>query len=183
MSRPAAFVALGIALAGLALGGLALAQAPAYRPGPHNVLLPAGWEQGFIRFGTVDKPERNIIRHLYVNPDAFAAARPGQPLPDGTVIIMADTRVRLGADGRPLRDIGGRLIPVPGWTAIAVQEKRAGWGEGYTPDLRNGAWEYARFNGDGSRNDGPVRACFTCHLQARAAQDFAFDFWDYVQAR
>jgi hypothetical protein len=165
------------------LGGLALAQTAAYTPGPHNITLPPDWEQRFIRYATVDREDRAIIRHLYVNPEAFAAARPGQPLPDGTLIIMADTRARTGADGRPLRDQAGRFIPVPGWIGIGVQQKRAGWGEGYPPDIRNGAWEYARFNGDGSRNDGPVRACFTCHLQARAAQDFAFDVWDYVQAR
>ena len=80
-------------------------------------------------------------------------------------------------------DQQGRLIPEPGWTAIGVQEKRAGWGEGYGPDKRNGNWEYARFQGDGRRNDASVEACFTCHLQTRPNQDFAFNFWDYVQAR
>jgi hypothetical protein len=163
------------------LAGAALAQG--YTPGPHNIALPPDWEGRFIRYATVDRADRGIIRHLYANPEAVAAARPGQPLPDGTLLIMADTRARLGADGRPLLDQQGRMIPVPGWIAIAVQERRAGWGEGYPPDLRNGAWEYARFNADGSRNEGPVRACFTCHLQARPAQDFAFNFWDYVQAR
>ncbi|MBY0334934.1 MAG: cytochrome P460 family protein [Acetobacteraceae bacterium] len=169
-------------------GGVAMAQgmggSPApYRPGPHNITLPSDWETRFIRFATVDKAERKIIRHLYVNPEAFAAARPGQPLPDGTLIIMADTRARLGADGTPLRDHSGRLIPEPGWIALGVQEKRPGWGEGYPPEKRNGTWEYARFLGDGRRNDASVEACFTCHIQTRAGQDFAFDFWDYVQKR
>lgn len=59
--------------------GLAVAQS--YTPGPHNIALPDGWENRFIRFATVDKPDRKIIRHLYVNPEAFAAAKPGEPLP------------------------------------------------------------------------------------------------------
>jgi hypothetical protein len=151
--------------------------------GPHNITLPPDWEARFIRYATVDKPDRRIIRHLYVNPEAFAAARPGQPLPDGTVIVMADARARAGTDGALLQDQGGRLIPQPGWVAVAVQEKQPGWGEGYGPEKRNGTWEYARFNGDGSRNNTSVEACFTCHLQTRAGQDFAFNFWDYVQAR
>ena len=47
----------------------------------------------------------------------------------------------------------------------------------------NGSWEYARFNPDGSRHGGPVEACFTCHLEKRAGQDFVFNLWDYVQGR
>lgn len=185
---PGRMVLAAAPLAALLLaGGLAVAQAPAaggaYRPGPHNISLPPDWETRFIRYATVDNAQRKIIRHLYVNPEAFAAARPGQPLPEGTLIIMADTRVKLSPDGTPLLDQQGRLIPEPGWIAFGVQEKRAGWGEGYGPEKRNGNWEYARFLGDGSRNDASVEACFTCHLQTRASQDFAFNFWDYVQTR
>jgi len=171
-----------IAALPLLLAGAALAQ-QAYRPGPHNIDLPAGWETKFIRYATLDNPTRKIVRNFYVNPEAFAAAKPGAPLPDGTLIILADNKARLAADGTPLLDQQGRLIPEPGWAAIGVQEKRAGWGEGYPPEKRNGNWEYARFTGDGSRNDAPVEACFTCHLQTRAEQDFAFNFWDYVQTQ
>lgn len=173
---------LVVAAAGLAgLATLALAQS--YVPGPQNITLPADWETRFIRFATVDKAERKIIRHLYVNPEAFEGAKPGEPLPYGTVIVMADRRARVDAQGTPLVDHSGRFIPVPGWIAVAVQQKERGWGEGYGPDKRNGEWEYARFMGDGRRNPASVEACFTCHLQTRAAQDFAFDFWDYVQKR
>lgn len=173
-----------LVLAAACLAGLATAVlAQSYTPGPQNITVPADWETRFIRYATVDKPDRKIIRHLYVNPDAFAAAKPGEPLPYGTLIIMADTRARLDAQGNPLLDHSGRFIPEPGWIAIAAQQKERGWGEGYPPEKRNGEWEYARFMGDGSRNPASVEACFTCHLQTRAAQDFAFDFWDYVQKR
>jgi hypothetical protein len=164
------------------LAGAALAQ-QAYTPGPQNIELPAGWEGRFIRYATLDNPTRKIVRNFYVNPEAFAAAKPGMPLPDGTLIILADNKAWLAADGTPLLDQQGRLIPEPGWAAIGVQEKRAGWGVGYPPEKRNGDWEYARFFGDGRRNDASVEACFTCHIQTRPNQDFAFNFWDYVQAR
>ena len=182
LNRSRRLVLLAVLAAPLA-AGFALAQHGPYTPGPQNISLPPDWEARFIRYATVDKPDRRIIRHLYVNPEAFAAARPGQPLPDGTIIIMADARARAGADGALLQDQQGRLIAQPGWVAIAVQEKEPGWGEGYGPEKRNGTWEYARFNGDGSRNPASVEACFTCHLQTRAQQDFAFNFWDYAQAR
>lgn len=171
-----------VALLAASLAGGAAAQ-PAYAPGPHNIILPRDWEAGFVRYGTVDKADRRIIRHLYVNPEALAAARPGAPLPHGTLIVMADTRALLAEDGTPLRDPDGRFIPEPGWIAIAAQQKRPGWGAAYGPEKRNGEWEYARFNSDGSRNAGSVEACFACHLHVRAAQDFTFDLWDTVQAR
>ena len=179
--RLLALALLPVLAAGVAIP-LALAQR-AYTPGPENISLPQGWETRFIRYATVDNERRKIVRHLYVNPQAFAAARPGQPLPDGTLIIMADTRARLGADGTPLVDQQGRFIAEPGWIAMGVQQRMPGWGVGYPPEKRNSEWEYARFNGDGTRNPASVEACFTCHIQTRAQQDFAFNFWDYVQTR
>jgi hypothetical protein len=156
---------------------------PPYTTGPHNITLPEDWQSRFIRYATVDKADRKIIRHLYVNPEALAAARPGQPLPHGTLIIMADTRARLDAAGNPILDQQGRFIAVPGWIALGVQQKEAGWGEGYGPEIRNGEWEYAAFDGTGARRNITMTSCFTCHINTRPQQDFAFNFWDYVQAR
>ncbi len=170
----------GIAFAATVLG--AAAQAP-YRPGPHNIELPMDWQSRFIRYATVDKPDRKIIRHIYVNPEALSEARAGAPAPHGTMLIMADTRARVDAAGQPLLDSAGRFIPEPGWIALAAQRKEAGWGEGYGPELRNGEWEYAAFDGAGNRRAVSLNSCFSCHLQARAAQDYNFTFWDYAQAR
>ncbi|WP_144185919.1 cytochrome P460 family protein [Elioraea rosea] len=163
------------------LAGAALAQA--YRPGPENIAFPAGFEREFIRYATVDKPDRKIVRFLYVNREAFEAARQGEPLPYGTVIVMADKRARLGADGTPLLDLDGRIITEPDYTVVAVQQKERGWGEGYGPEKRNGEWEYASFTPEGQRRSVSLDGCFSCHLQARKAEDYAFQFWDYVQAR
>jgi hypothetical protein len=172
--------ALALLAAGLPLA--AQTRAP-YTTGPHNITLPADWQARFIRYATVDKADRRIIRHLYVNPEALAAARPGQPLPYGAIVIMADTRARLDDAGRPMLDQQGRFIAEPGWIAIAVQQKEPGWGEGYPPAMRNGEWEYAAFTGDGERRNVPLANCFNCHVTARSQQDFAFNLWDYVQAR
>jgi hypothetical protein len=175
-------LATGLGL--LSLTALAAAQPRApYTPGPQNIALPADWQARFIRYATVDKPDRKIIRHMYVNPESFAAIRAGQPAPPGTLLLMADTRARLDPQGNPLLDTSGRFIPEPGWIAIGAQQKEAGWGEGYGPDLRNGEWEYAAFTGAGERRNVPLNNCFACHLQARAGQDFNFTYWDYAQAR
>jgi hypothetical protein len=177
MTRPALLAAVAVVAA---LGTAAVAQRP-YTPGAHNIELPADWQARFIRYTTVDNPTRKIIRNIYINPEAFAAMQPGAPLPYGTLAIMADQRARVDAQGNVLRDANGRLIPEPAFIAIAAQQKERGWGEGYGPDQRNGEWEYAVFNPQtGARVDRPLNACFTCHLQARAQQDFTFTTWDYV---
>jgi len=177
----------GIAAAAIAIGtgtipaGSVRAQSD-YKPGPENVVLPSDYQTRFIRYATVDKPERKIVRFLYVNPEAFAAAKKGTPAPDGTVLIMEDHAARLGPDGTPLLDLSGRFIPLPAITGLFLQEKHPGWGAGYAEEKRNGTWEYARFNPDGTRHTGSVDNCFGCH-KPRGAQDFTFTFSDYVQAR
>lgn len=174
------------AIVAFALALPVLAQ-PADAPGPHNVAYPTDYAERFIRYATVDKPDRTppIVRFLYADPASFGAARPGAPLPDGTVLVMEDHRARLGSDGRPLLDQQGRLIPEPAVAAIFVQERRAGWGRDYPPHIRNAEWEYARFapNGSGALLPGSTEGCFTCHLRLRAGQDYVFNFWDYVQDR
>jgi Cytochrome P460 len=171
-----------VAIAAIATTSLTLAQ-QSYRPGAHNIELPIDYQTRFIRYATVDKPDRKTVRYLYVNPEAFTAAKPGLPLPYGTLIVMEDHPARLGADGLPLLDQQGRFIAEPKVVNLLLQEKRLGWGDGYPAAKRNGEWEYALFKPDGSRNDVPLDACFTCHINTRAGQDFAFNFWDYVQTR
>lgn len=168
-------------LVGLAIGP-AMAQ-QAYKPGPDNITFPADYATRFIRYATVDKAERKIIRYLYVNPESFAAAKKGEPLPDGTVLIMEDHAARLGPDGTPLLDQQNRFIANPAVTAVFIQEKHAGWGEGYPETIRNGNWEYARFAPDGTRVAGSMEPCLACHLKMVPKQDFSFNFWEYVQAK
>jgi hemoglobin len=155
----------------------------AYAPGPQNIELPKDYQERFIRYAAVDKPDRKIVRFLYANPESLAAAKAGQPLPYGTVLIMEDHPVRLDAAGQPMRDQQDRLMPLNTVSGLFLQEKRLGWGVGYGPEKRNGEWEYARFNPDGSRHPGALDGCFACHLQQRPTQDFAFNFWDYIQTK
>lgn len=182
-SRPA-ILAAALAASGLAAAAAVAQQPRNYTPGPENITLPADWAQRFIRYSVVDHRERKLVRHIFINPDAFARLRAGEPLPYGSLVILADLRARVDAQGNPLLDQQGRFIPEPGpWLSVNAQQKERGWGEGYGPDKRNGEWEYARFNADGTRNNAPVDACFTCHLQNRAQQDFTFTTSDYAQTR
>src|SRR5689334_1810567 len=109
MRRGVLCLALLPALVGgiMALAGVVAHSQQAYTPGPQNINLPADWESRFIRYATMDQTEQKRVLQMFVNPEAFAAAVPGQPLPHGTMIIMTFTPARLGADGTPLRDQQG----------------------------------------------------------------------------
>ena len=172
------------ALVALAAVGLVAIAALPGRAGPELVAFPAEYRSAFAPVGTVDRPDRTPpqVRHFYVNRSALDAARPNTPFPSGTVMVMEDRRAQLGPDGRPVRDAEGRFVSTDQVLAVFVQEKRTGWGADYPAALRNGEWEYAAFDPDGTRRSAPTTGCFTCHL-TRAGQDYSFLVWHYVRDR
>ena len=165
-------------------GALILALPSGVHAGAEKVRFPDGYRSGFVRYSSVDKPERKppIVRFLYVNTDALAGARPGVPLPDSTVIVMEDHPAVLDAAGQPVHDPDGRFVAAPDITNVFVQEKRAGWGTGYAPEVRNGEWEYARFKADGTIDPKwTYEKCFSCH-KSQANADFNFTFTPFVES-
>jgi plastocyanin len=131
--------------------------------GPEKIVFPAGWEK-FVLYNTVDRYDNKQYRELYASTQAAVdAAKAGKPLPDGTVLVLAQYKAQLDAQGNPVKDAKGRFVkgdPI----ALTVMEKRAGWGTEYPDDLRNGEWEYAAFSVDGKLNtQANYKACFQCH--------------------
>ena len=171
-----ATLAMLLALFGMAAAG----PGKPPRTAEPGIMLPPDWEERFMRIATVDDPDRRIVRHIHINPDAHGRLRAGMPAPDGTLLIMADARARLDAAGQPLRDTGGRFLPELGWIAVFAQQKDARWGSAPDTGLRNGDWRYGVFDGAGRSRDVSLAPCFACHLQARAAQDYTFTLWDYA---
>jgi hypothetical protein len=166
---------LGVAGTGVLLGLWSGALA-----GPEKITYPEGYATEFVRYLTVDRPDRNIIRFFYVNREALEAAEPGQGLPRGTVLVMEDHKARLDANEKPVSDAQGRFIPTDEVANVFVMKKQEGFGQEYPPEKRNGEWEYARFLPDGSRKaDAEFDGCFSCHL-SRAERDFTFTFYKYV---
>ncbi|MCM0020382.1 MAG: cytochrome P460 family protein, partial [Tagaea sp.] len=73
------------------LFALLLAASPAFA-GPEKVELPADFRARFVIYNEIERPDRNPlqIRLMYANPEAIAAARQGQPVPRGTILVMED---------------------------------------------------------------------------------------------
>jgi hypothetical protein len=93
---------------------------------------------------------------------------------------MEDRKVKLDEQGRPVRGADGRFVPTDEVLNIFVQQKGGGWGEAYPAEKRNGDWEYAWFNPDGTRRaNAKFDGCFACHMP-RAARDFNFTFSKWV---
>jgi hypothetical protein len=169
---------LGIAVA----TGTMIVAVPLFA-GPERVGYPTGFETGYVLYNTVDRPDRKRIRFMYVKPEADKVARPGEPAPDGTVLVMADRNAKLDASGNLARDAEGRLVPEGGFTAVFVMEKQFGWGQDQPPDMRNGDWDYAAFKPDGTRNtEAKTSGCFACHNN-RPARDFTFTYFKNVSDR
>ncbi|NGO56020.1 cytochrome P460 family protein [Allomesorhizobium camelthorni] len=150
---------------------------------PDRVKLPAQYSSGFVLYNKVDRPDRKRVRFMYVNPEAHARARPGEILPEGTILIMEDHDVAIGADGNPVLDKDGRLMPTDALTGIFVMEKRTGFGAAneLPPDKDNGDWDYAAYKADGSPNsEAKLESCFACHM-SRSNRDFTFTYFKNVE--
>jgi hypothetical protein len=97
----------------------------------------------------------NIKEEIFTSREAIDAVKNGQPIPYRTIVTLVDYR-----DGK--------------FFHYVVMEKREGWGKEYSPELRNGEWEYQAFNADKSVNVREnLSRCFSCH-KSQGRNDFVF---------
>ena len=157
----------------------ALAVIVPVRAGGDKVAFPADYAAGEL-FTTVDRADNKQFREFYTSAAALAAAKKGEPLPNGTVITMLQYAAKLDAQGNPEKDANGRFIK-GNLVAYAVMEKRTGWGAEYPDNVRNGEWEYQVFKADKTPNAAAnLAACFNCH-KPYDKQDFVF-LYDKMKA-
>jgi plastocyanin len=158
----------------LVLGGLALAGGRS-DAGPDKIKFPEGFQQRLDLYTVADRYDVKQYRELFASKEAIAAARAGQPLPAGTVLVLIQYKAQVDAQGNPLKNDKGRFLKgdLLGYT---VMEKQPGWGVEYPPELRNGEWEYAAFSADGKLNEkANYKACFECH-KPHEKQDFVISY-------
>lgn len=164
---------LAAAVAAGVLAGVAAIAVPALA-GPDRIKFPDGYQSRFISLGAIDRYDSKSVRTVYINPEAFTAFKAGQPLPDGTLLVLEQRPARLGADGQPVLDNEGHFIADGPVAMVAMQQKRKGWGADIPENIRNGDWEYAVYDIDGKlRTSANVQPCFTCH-KPRDKDDFTF---------
>jgi plastocyanin len=148
----------GVIVAGAAVGQQALVPA-----GSNKVAFPENWSKG-VMYATVDRPDTKQYREFWTTPDVLAAAKSGQPIPDGAVVVLAAYLAQVDANGVPLKDANGRFLK-GNLAAVNVQQKKKGWGDDIPAAIRNGDWVYQSFTPAGQVNDkANLTACYQCHL-------------------
>jgi hypothetical protein len=122
---------------------------------PNRTTMPK--IEDLVHYTTVTRGE--VTEHIMTTPEAIAAVKNGQPVPDGTHFVLVDFR-----NNEVFR--------------YFVMEKRAGWGSDYDEDRRTGDWQFQWFKPDGTINEAENTArCQRCH-SARSDRDFLYTFND-----
>jgi len=128
-----------------------------------QVSFPDGYKDTFIKYHTINFPATRQVRYYYANKAAVAAAKAGQPLPDGSVLFAEVYAAKLGSDGKPATGGDGYYAAdkLLFYTAMA---RDAGWGKDIPEMLRNRDWNYAVFTTDKQHRAGVNQAeCLACH--------------------
>ncbi|MCA1555027.1 MAG: cytochrome P460 family protein, partial [Chloroflexi bacterium] len=149
------------------------------RPAPQTdrVGFPEGYQDKFKFLFLSDRVATKQVRQICGN-DIATSAKPGEPLPYGSVLIFESWRIKEDPQGNVIKDSNGHLIRET-LTTIFVMRKEKGFGEAYQ-SLRNGEWEYVAYRADKAVQTPPANTanCASCHL---AAKDFDYilrtDLW------
>ena len=168
---------------------------PLPAPTVDRVGFPKDYQTTFTKVYTFDNFQNRQIRVVWANLIA-ASVTPNtvHKFPYGSIVVMETYAVMEDANGNPILDANGRLIPSGTPPTIFVQRKEKGFGVDYGL-IRNGEWEYVAYKPDGSYSTPPsgTGSCAACHLQGASGTAVApggvpiaantldiGEQWDYV---
>lgn len=125
--------------------------------------LPADYRTAFTNYMTSDRlqNEEQVIA-LFANSAARDAARKGEAMPDGSVIVGEIYAAKKDADGAVAESMLGLRIPEK-LLAIVVMERRAAWADQYPDAMKLGGWEFEVFSPDGKNLGKDTAGCRECH--------------------
>ncbi|MEM7395638.1 MAG: cytochrome P460 family protein [Verrucomicrobiota bacterium] len=154
---------LFFAAAAMLLSGCMHTSKPAPPLSKSSVQFPAGYEQTFANYLSLDRVQNpdQIIR-LFANDTAMQGPGDDGKLPFGSVLVGEVYKAKKDQEGKVLvSDLGRRLRG--DLALIAVMERGEGFGQDHPPELRNGHWEFAAFKPDGTVAGKDLNACRACH--------------------
>lgn len=150
MGQPFATLSAGLGLA--ALAAIAALAEPNQVRYPDQAML-----DDLVHYTTVRRG--NVTEFMYTSPEALAALKAGEDVPDGTQVILQDWR-----EGEVYR--------------LFVMEKGEGFGEAYDTRSRTGDWQFQWYWPDGSINtDENTQRCRSCHM-SREGRSFMYTYSD-----
>jgi cytochrome c553 len=132
-----------------------------------RVAVPHDFPQGFTPYWR--QAGARSVTTFFANDKALAAARAGQPLPNGSVIVGEIRAVTKGEDGK---SVTGAVL------SYSAMAREADWGKDIPALLRNEEWNYGLFGANRQLRAGVNHAeCFGCH-KAREQTSFIFTLQD-----
>lgn len=145
-----------------------------------RVTFPDDYQTRFVRYTTINFPDRKQVRHYYTNDVALNAARAGKPMPHGSYLFVEVFKARLNADNMPIEGRDG-FFEADKLAAYTAMEMRSGWGADIPEMLRNGDWNYAVFNADKTlKTDVNQAKCLACH-KPLAGDSYVFSIKQLVE--
>ena len=132
---------------------------------PSSLKLPADFPRGFVQYQDKPAAAGGGRTQRYANAVAVKAAKAGQPLPDGSIIVT----VALDKDGKV--------------ASYEAMESKKDWASVVPPLLRNGDFQYGRFEPSkqpvADFNQAP---CLACH-KGKEADSFMFTHKELTEAK
>ena len=128
-----------------------------------KISLPENYRETFTNYLSLDRVQNpdQVIR-LFANDIAMQGPGEDGKLPFGSILVGEIFKAKLDSDGTVITSSLGRRIR-DSLALIAVMQREQGWGTQYPQAIRNGNWDYAAFNSDGSIADNDLTACLACH--------------------
>ena len=125
--------------------------------------FPEGYKDTYTKYHTINFPATKQVRYYYANRAAVEAAKAGNPLPDGAVLLAEVYAAKLGAEGKPVTG-GDGYYAADKLVFYTAMGREAGWGKDIPDMLRNADWNYAVFTADKQHRPGVNQAeCLACH--------------------
>jgi len=134
--------------------------------------FPKNYRAEMVNYLSLDRTQNpdQVIR-LFAPKAALEAAKSGQDLPDGTVLVAEVYKAKKDADGEVVESALGRRVRSK-FAAVAVMQKKKGWGEIFSDELRNGDWDFAIFKPTGERLvKKDLNGCRACHAPLKDTQN------------
>lgn len=130
-----------------------------------SLKLPADFPKGFIQYQDKPAAAGGGRTQRYANAVAVKAAKAGQMLPDGSIIVT----VALDKDGKV--------------ASYEAMESKKDWASAVPPLLKNGDFQYGRFEATkqpvANFNQAP---CLACH-KGKEADSFMFTHKELTEAK
>ena len=129
-----------------------------------SLKMPVGFPSGFVQYQ--DKPAPGGGRtQRYANPVAVTAAKAGQPLPIGSIVVT----VALDKDGKV--------------ASYKAMESKTSWASVVPPLLKTGDFQFGRFEPSFKPvADFNQAACLACH-KGKEADSFMFTHKELTEAK